>query len=106
VVDPTERDEGDIPREFANVPPPKPVMLDHSFTLQAVMELQKSVAELAAKADRLISDVSKQSEKIEGVRDQISFVKGAMWVIGIVMAGVLVVVGWYFSGKLSITLKP
>lgn len=81
-------------------------MLDHSFTLQAVMELQKSVAELAAKADRLISDVSKQSEKIEGVRDQISFVKGAMWVIGIVMAGVLVVVGWYFSGKLSITLKP
>jgi hypothetical protein len=67
---------------------PQTPMLDHSFTLQAVMELQKSVAQLVTKTDRLISDVSDQGTKIDGIRNQISFVKGALWVIG----GLLIVV--------------
>ena len=70
-----------VPKDFANVAP-QTVMLDHSFTLQAVMELQKSVAELATKTDRLIKDVDGQGTKIDGIGHQISFVKGAIWVIG------------------------
>jgi hypothetical protein len=58
-----------VPTEFANVTPPT-VMLDHSFTLQAVMELQKSVAELGTKTDRLIKDVEGQGTKIDAVRHQ------------------------------------
>jgi len=61
-------------------------MMDHSFTLQAVMELTGSVAALSAKVDRLITDVAKLSEKIDTVRSQISFVRGAVWVIGGLMA--------------------
>ena len=82
-----------VPKDFANVAPPQTVMLDHSFTLQAVMELQKSVVELATKTDRLIKDVEGQGTKIDAMRQQISFVKGAVWVIGglIALAGVAVV---------------
>lgn len=66
--------------------PPQPQMIDHSFTLQAVMELQKSVAELAAKTDRLIKDVGEQGTKISGIQSTIGFVRGAAWVIGLLVA--------------------
>ena len=74
-----------VPKDFANVAPP-PQMLDHSFTLQAVMELQKSVAELATKTDRLIKDVEGQGAKMDAVRHQITFVRGAVWVFGGLLA--------------------
>jgi hypothetical protein len=79
----TGRDKPTVPtdREMAVTTPSTP-MLDHSFTLQAVMELQKSVAELSTKTERLIRDVENQVAKIDEVRHQISFVRGAVWVIG------------------------
>jgi hypothetical protein len=77
----TEREKPIAPEDFAVTSPRSP-MLDHSFTLQAVMELQRTVAQLAIKTDRLIADVDKQGDRIDGVRHQISFVKGALWVIG------------------------
>jgi hypothetical protein len=79
---PTGRDRPTVPteRDIAVTTPQTP-MLDHSFTLQAIMELQKSVAELAIKTERLIADVERQGLKIEGISPQISFVKGALWVI-------------------------
>jgi len=61
-------------------------MMDHSFTLQAIMELTRSVATLAAKVDRVVEDVGKLSEKIDTVRNQISFVRGAIWVLSALMA--------------------
>ena len=74
------------PTEFAEVPPPKPQMIDHSFTLQAIMELQKSLAQLATKVDRLVEDVKTHGQKIDDVQSKISFVKGAVWVIGTITA--------------------
>ncbi|HZF30400.1 MAG TPA: hypothetical protein VE907_14885 [Gammaproteobacteria bacterium] len=69
-------------------------MLDHSFTLQAVMELHRSVAELATKTDRLIQDVETQGTKLDGISHQVSFVKGALWVFGglIVLAATVLTV--------------
>jgi hypothetical protein len=72
-------------------------MLDHSFTLQAIMELQKSVVELATKTDRLIKDVEGQGTKIDGIRHQISFVKGAVWVIGGLIALAVLAATWYLK---------
>lgn len=34
----------------------------HDFTLQAIIEMQRSLGELSAKTDRLISDVKSQGE--------------------------------------------
>ncbi len=77
------------PERIANVPAPAPLMDMNSIFLQSIMETQKAVAELGAKTDRLIADVGKQSEKIEGIRGQINFFKGAAWIIGGILAAAL-----------------
>jgi hypothetical protein len=79
------------PTDFANVPPQTTPMLDHSFTLQAVLDLAKSVAQLGAKTDRLIQDVESQGKKLDGISHQVSFVKGALWVLGALFALVALV---------------
>jgi len=61
-------------------------MVDHSFTLQAVLDLKGAVSSLGTKVDRLIEDASKHGEKIDTIRNQISFVRGATWVIGGLLA--------------------
>src|SRR5216684_900687 len=90
---PRSTPEGEPPTQFANVTPP-PAMLDHSFTLQAIMDLKGTVASYGTKIDRLIDDVGKHGEKLDIVRNQISFVRGALWVIGgllvIAMAGITI----------------
>lgn len=70
------------PEQIANVPAPYPLVDMNSIFLQSLMETQKLVAELGAKTDRLISDVSKQNEKVGRIKTQISFVQGASWIIG------------------------
>src|SRR5207253_10278462 len=60
----------------AGTPAATSPMLDHSFTLQAVMDLKGTVSSLGTKVDRLIDDVGKQGDKIDTIRNQISFVKG------------------------------
>jgi hypothetical protein len=61
------------------------------------------IGELSSKVDRLIDDVGKQGTKIDNVNNQISFVKGAMWVIGFLVLAIAAVVTWYATGKMSIT---
>ena len=70
------------PGQIASVPAPAPLADMNSFIFQSLMEMQKSVAENGAKTDRLIADVSKQNEKIDVMRGQVNFVKGASWIIG------------------------
>jgi len=52
------------------------------------------IGKLTAKVDRLIDDVDKHGDKIDGVRHQVSFVKGAVWVFGglLTIAGVLITI--------------
>ncbi|MCH8166924.1 MAG: hypothetical protein IIC03_03220 [Proteobacteria bacterium] len=65
-----------------------------------------TIGELTTKVDSLISSVDNHGEKIDDLRHKVSFVKGAMWVIGGVLAILSIAAIWYFSGKLSITLTP
>ncbi len=44
------------------------------------------IGKLSSNMERLISDVKSQSEKLDAVRHQVSFVKGGIWVIGILFA--------------------
>jgi hypothetical protein len=64
------------------------------------------IGKLATKVDRLIEDVRGHGDKIDAVRHQVTFVKGALWVIGGVLAFIGLAAAWYFSGKLSVTIKP
>ena len=65
-----------------------------------------TIGELTTKVDSLIKSVDSHGEKLDDLRHKVSFVKGAMWVIGGVLAIISIAVVWYFSGKLSITLLP
>jgi hypothetical protein len=71
------------------------------------------VGKLSNATERLIKDVEKVDNKIDKVSDDIddlkhglSFVKGAMWVIGLLVVLVGVVGSLYINGKLSVTLRP
>ena len=57
-------------------------MPGHDFTSQAVIEMQRSIGELVAKTDRLITDVKSQGEKIDGVRITLAWVAGGADVVG------------------------
>jgi phage-related minor tail protein len=87
------------PTQFASTTPPQTPMMDHSFTLQAIMDLKGAVSSLVAKVDRLIQDVGKQDSKIDTVRHQISFVRGAIWVIGGLLAVALAAAAIYVRLK-------
>lgn len=64
------------------------------------------IGELTTKVDTLISSVDKHGDKIDDLRHKVSFVKGAMWVIAGLLGFLVLAVGWYFSGKLSVTINP
>jgi hypothetical protein len=64
------------------------------------------IGELSTKVDRLIDDVKGQSTKIDTVCHQITFVKGALWVIGFIIVAFVAIATWYFTGKLSVTIRP
>ncbi len=59
------------------------------------MAMKCSVSALVVKVDRLIVDVGKQGEKIDKVQRQISFVRGALWVIGGLFAIAIAAIGIY-----------
>lgn len=65
-----------------------------------------SIGELGAKVDALIKSSDEHGPKIDDLRQKVSFVKGAMWVFGAILAVLAVIVGYYLAGNLSITVTP
>jgi hypothetical protein len=87
------------PREFAATTPPASPMLDYSFGLQAIMEMQKSVGELNANVNRLIVDVKGHGEKLEEIRHQSSFMKGGLAASVFFITAIVAVTGWILNTK-------
>lgn len=74
------------PESLPKTTPQDYVPQGHDFTLQAVIEMQRSVGELTAKVDRLISDVKSQGDKIDGVRMRLAWVAGGAAAVGFLLA--------------------
>lgn len=72
-----------VPTDFP-VGTPRMGHSGHDFTLQAVMEMQRSIGDLAAKTDRLITDVKSQGDKIDGIRTTIAWFTGAAAAVGLI----------------------
>ena len=51
------------------------------------------IGKLTAKVDRLIDDVERHGDKIDAVRHQVTFVKGAIWVFGGLITLTTIIVG-------------
>jgi hypothetical protein len=58
----------------------------HDFTLQAIIEMQRSLGELSAKTDRLIIDVKSQGDKIDNMRLRWSWLTGGAAFVGFLIA--------------------
>lgn len=85
-----------------NTNPPQPTEL---YPMTDIRFVLLRIGELSAKVDRLIDDVSKQGKKVEEVRDKITFVRGAVWVLlgALTLAtGIFVA---YLSGKFKIIIR-
>jgi hypothetical protein len=97
---PRQTEQETTPQEFAEAPP------RDIYPVSDIRFVLVEIGKLATKTDRLIDDVKGHGDKIDAVRHQASFVKGALYVIGAVIAVLGIAVVWYFSGKLAITIKP
>ncbi len=64
-------------------------MVDYSFTLQAVMELQKSVGQLTAKFDEFDKKLDRQTDKLDGLGRQI-YAAWAVLIVFTVIGGFLI----------------
>lgn len=71
--------------QLAQTKPLSTPLLDHSFTLQAVMEMQKTLGQLTQAVETLTQESKKNSDKIDKITLQIHGAKIAVYVI----AGVL-----------------
>jgi hypothetical protein len=94
------QDQNTTPEEFPSVSPRE------LYPTSDIRFVIVEIAKLTTKVERLIEDVNGHGDKIDALRHQVTFVKGAMWVIGGIMTLVVLALGWYFIGKLSISLTP
>lgn len=92
--------ESGPPEDFPQVPPRE------LYPVSDIRFVMVELGKLGTKVDRLLDDVKSHGDKIDALRHQVTFVKGAIWVIGGVVAILGVALVWIFSGKLSITVLP
>lgn len=78
------------------------VMVDQSFTLQAIMEMQKELGVLGQKIEGMWADLrdfksegKETRDKLTEVEKSLSWFKGVRAVLGVLFALALVVVGAY-----------
>lgn len=71
---------------------------DHSFTLQALMELQRSTGELSAAIRSTTDAIEKLDAKVDRLEDKLSGVTHKIYAAGVVLA-ILVAVGAFVVDK-------
>ena len=86
---------------------------DHSFTLQAVMQMQKELGVLGAKIDGMRDDLGdlktdgkETRDKLGGVKEDIASFKGAIKVFGLIYALALVLLGAFLAWYLRQPSQP
>jgi len=85
---------------------------DHSFTLQAVMELQKSTGHLTEAVAGLRRSVDSQADRLQGIEDKLSGVTHKLYAAGVVLALLLAIGGfivnkaWDFMAARLVQFEP
>lgn len=101
MADPSQpKEPTEVPRDFAEVPP------RDLYATSDIRFVMLELGKLMSKVDSLLGKVDRQGDKIDALEHKVSFVKGATWVIGGLLTLVILMAGWYFSGRLSIAVAP
>ncbi|WP_281647375.1 hypothetical protein [Parendozoicomonas sp. Alg238-R29] len=82
----------------ASVTPQGFGQVDHSFTLQAVMELQKSTGQLTSSVESLKDVIEKQDKKITDLESTVTGVSKKIYAATVVLI-ILVTVGGFIVNK-------
>jgi hypothetical protein len=91
-----DRTNTEVPNNFANVPPPP--MLDHSFTLQAIMEMQRSIGQQTEAINNLGNSINTLSSRTKSVEDETSKINTRLAIAASILA-ILLVVGGFIIDK-------
>jgi hypothetical protein len=107
-VSPSSRGRGqseDIPP--GNLPETSPTYphSDYSFTLQTVMELQKSTGQLISKVDRLCDDVQGFGTRLGTVEKAVDRVKTGIYVASAILTIVGFVFWWAIGDRVTTAVK-
>ena len=89
------------PDRFPVATPPGLQAADHSWVLQTVMELQKSVGGLTQAVATLTEQVRDQGDKLDAVRREVAeartFMKTAAKTAAVLLGGVVALIAWLAS---------
>lgn len=89
------------PDRFPVATPPGLQAADHSWVLQTVMELQKSVGGLTQAVATLTEQVRDQGDKLDAVRREVAeartFMKTAAKTATVLLGGVVALIAWLAS---------
>lgn len=64
------------------------------------------IGKLTSTVDGLVKSVDKHGDKLDDITGKVDFLKGAAWVIGGILTILVIAIGWYFAGKLNISVTP
>lgn len=78
-----------------------PPAYEPSHVIQMLVQIQKDIAKLETKVERLISDVAGHGEHINGITHQASFIKGAVWVLGALFTIATLLFSYYVNGRFT-----
>ena len=90
---PKSSDQAAPPEELAQVPP------RDLYPTSDIRFVMVEIGKLSANVDRLIQDVGSQSTKVDTIRHQVSFIKGAIWASGALIAVFIAVVSYVLNSK-------
>lgn len=93
--------EGVAPTSMPRTTPTEYHQPSHDFTLQAVMDMQKTLGEFTAKIDRLITDVAGVNAKVSDLQTSYTWVKGCIATAVILIPVCAVVVWWLIGDRLN-----
>jgi hypothetical protein len=72
-------------------------MVDHSFTLQAIMELQKSVGQLTEAVNTTRLALEKQNQQLGKIEEKVSSITHKLYAAGVVLAIALAMGGFLLN---------
>lgn len=74
------------PPRLAETTPPSYYTNDHSFTLQAIMEMQKTLGGLTQAVNTLTEESKKSRDKLDEISHNVFAAKKVMWVVGTILS--------------------
>lgn len=70
---------------------------DHSFTLQAVMEMQKSMGALETSVNNLATQISSQKQSMDDLKTKVGTIEKNMYAAWVILAIAIVAGGWMLN---------